>query len=145
MEKRVFELKPRRSKRFVIAFATICAAFFVGWTWLWWHQRNQWWMIPNAWALIWTSHSLLFPQGGKLEVSDQGLFLTVTRDLGYLLRWDAIRSVRIHENSNAARRWSVIVEDSLGHVVRVPRKCRATTEILGILRQRLPDSVFQAW
>jgi len=89
--------------------------------------------------------SYVFPPGGRIEISDEGLFLTRRRGVGYMLRWNAIMSVRLHEHSSAARLWSAIIEDSNGRVVKVPRKCQYSGEIVEILRQHLPETVFQAW
>jgi len=145
MEKRVFFLTPKRGTAFLIALCVICAAIVGLQVWLWLGRRSHWWVLWNAWFLLAAGWALAFPQGGTLEISDEGLFLTIRRGVGYLLRWDAIQSVRVHEHSDAARRWSAIIEDSQGHVVRVPRTCKQKSGILDILRQRLPESVFQSW
>lgn len=145
MEKRGFELLPRKSARLVVAITVVCAAFAGFITWLCINGHSYWPLMLIAWVVLGCWWRIVFPQIGKLEISDEGLFLTVRRGVGYLLRWDAIQSVRVHEHSDAARLWSAIIEDSQGHVVRVPRKCTQTAEILSILRQRLPENVFQAW
>lgn len=146
MEKRVFVLSPKQSRRSVIAISVWCAAIAGMGLWLSCHDDGfRVWQMILAPMLFWGWWISVFRQTSTLEISDEGLHLTLRRGVGYLLRWDAITSVRLHEHSAAARLWSAVVEDSLGHVVKVPRKCQDSAEIIQILQQRLPDSVFQEW
>jgi hypothetical protein len=146
VEKRAYVLSPRPSRRAVIAASVWFAAAAGVALWLLYHGHgHRTWLAIILPMLVWGWWSSVFPRGSKLEISDDGLFLTLRRGVGYMLRWSAITSVRIHEQSAAARFWSAIIEDSNGHVVKIPRKSQDKAEIIEILKQHLPESAFQVW
>jgi hypothetical protein len=82
----------------------------------------------------------------KLEVSEEGLFIMSRRGLGHRLRWDDVTSCRV----TPAPRWrdwpfmKVILSSSPRRVIVIPGWCPGAAEIISILKQRLPESVFEA-
>lgn len=146
MDRRDFVLYPKRSRRWIIAVSLLFAVQVGFVIWLFWLDRSFYVWLPILMQAFFATMAAFSPsRTDKLEVSDEGLFLTRRRGIGYLLRWDAVTSVRLHEHSTAARLWSAIIEDSNGRVVKVPRACQDKAEIVEILKQRLPEGVFQAW
>lgn len=144
MEKRVFALSPKRNRCAEILI-WLCAGCNGLVMWLFWHNGMiLWWQfgIP-MFLMAWLFY--VSPQASQLEISDEGMSLKQQRGVGYLLRWDAITSVRIHTHSDAARLWLAVIKDSYGRVVRIPRMGQDSAEVLNILKQRLPESAFQTW
>ena len=142
VEKREYVLSHKRSRRWVIAVGLLFTAEVGLGIWLFCLSRNLTvWLPFVAQAFGGTLLALTPAQAGRLAVSDDGLYYAKRRGIGYTLRWDSISSVRVHEHSDASRLWSAIIEDSQGHVVRIPRTCPDSAEIVDIVKKQVPETV----
>ena len=144
MEKRVFAVSPKRNRcaEILIWLCAGCTGLIL-WLTSQYDSSLSWTLGIPMFGGIWLFY--VSTQAGKLEISDESLFLARRPGIGSRIRWDAITSVRIHEHSDAARLWLATIEDSYGRVVRIPRPCQDSADVLDILKQRLPENVFQTW
>lgn len=83
-----------------------------------------------------------------LEVTDEGLLLRKWLRRPVNMHWDAIAVVELTRmpipfRRNRYRDSSIWIKDAVGRRIRIRRTCQASSEILGFLKQRLPEGVFQ--
>ncbi len=106
------------------------------------------WAVALVVALVVLILRYIADKSRLLEITDRGL-TEVTRLPHKVLTvlWDQISSVRLQQGPTFESREvapvSAWINDSRRHVITVPAVCPDSERIVQILRQRLPDEVFQ--
>lgn len=146
MEKRVFSLYGRSDLFWDVANRAFYMAVALGFVYMSWRDPVwRWgWLVMVALAVFLAWYTYVSRRNARLEISDEGLFVMSRRRLGYRLRWDAITSCSV---TPAARSLDVpflqaVVTDSHRHRVAISGWCPDAAEILEILKQHLPETVF---
>jgi hypothetical protein len=111
----------------------------------------------GVWRWVWVAMLVITPAGYLwqylsersrcLELSDEGLELRSWPRRPVRFKWDAIKKIELFEKPSF---WTVrpflfiIAGDSRGRVVKVPVYPPSFEELAGIMKARLPDSIFAA-
>jgi hypothetical protein len=144
MEKRVFSLASTEEKRLSIGLAVACGLMSMSVAF----ERHEFylWTFPLVsalWAIRYMSNRVR-----KLELSDQGLMMKRFLLKPVSIDWNMVSSVKrgyeVLSFSGGKRFDSAVVRAVGGQSIAVPGTSPNASEILDILKQRLPESVFVA-
>jgi hypothetical protein len=147
VEKQVFSLASREEKRFVIGYLLLWTFLIVGN--LWWRPHYRIIAALEV-ALLLAVMALRYWSNRvrKLEVSDQGLVMKSWLRKPVSIDWNMVSSVKrgyeVLSFSLNKRFLSAVVKDVAGQRIAITGTSRDSAEIIDILKQRLPESVFQA-
>ena len=147
MEKRVFSLHSPYIDYASLVYAAILVPLWGYTLWHFWGDvGKRVTMLICVVCMVWVFvRDCLWNRNHKLEISDDGLVETAWLKSKFCLSLDAIRRVEIRK-----RPWYLGGSESvavIGHgfrVLRLPRRCPNSGSIVDTLRQRLPESVFEA-
>lgn len=147
MEDREFSLTDLQRQHMLIFNALAMTLFSLMNVWLWegvwrWAAVAMLVITPAICTCQYWSERFRY-----LRVSDEGLELRLWLRKPVPLKWDSIRKVELFEKPSF---WTVrpflyiIASASGGRDTRVPVYRPGFEELAGILKQRLPESVFEA-
>ena len=151
MEKQAFSISSIGERRGIIAtgISSVVILFVglwtsrneLGWCWLWIA------LIPFAFLIY--RRYYLGERNRRLEISDAGLFVTSGQRQETHLDWNDIKSVEICNhpafwNPDFKFTYAVVYGSNSRRSIYIPGTCPDAEEIIALLKQRLPASVFQS-
>lgn len=147
MEKRVFSLASREEKRYAIGFLVLWTFLIVGN--LWWRPGYRWiaalevalLFIIMAWR-YWSNRMR------RLEISEQGLVMISWLRKPVSIGWEAISKIKIGPEmlsfSVNKRYDSALITSIDGNYIFISGTNRDAPALIDILKQRLPENLFEA-
>jgi hypothetical protein len=148
VEKRVFSLYGRKDLLWLIGariFLIVLASVFVAF-----HSSEAFgrcvFTAFATFALVAVCLMYRTERSEMLEVSDEGLVWTAWPNRVLSIGWDAIVCCKVDKASESADRPFIkaIVNYSRWNYITIPGSCPDAADILEILKQRVPESVFVA-
>ena len=152
MEKRVFSLSSVEERRFVIGYLVLLGPILGFLLWVTYHFHIR----PGLYGAAVTIGALCVTcavrywsnRTRKLEVSEQGLVLRSWLRKPVIIDWNMVSSVKrgyeVLSFSLNKKFLSALIRDVSGQQIAIPGTSHNSAEIIDILKQRLPESVFQA-
>lgn len=150
MDKRVFSLTDKSR----VIFLLLSSMWWIAWLGLnltighRLHDPWRWYSSLSTLALLVLVYSAAMwaERVRYLEISDQGLMLRRWLLRPVSISWDLINSIKRSQEVQSFRLFrqyeSAVIRDVAGQRIAVPSGCRNAAEIIEILKQRLPESVF---
>ena len=150
MEKRVFSLSSVEERHSIIGYSVMLGLVWGFLLSVLWRDPGYHFGYGGLLLLTFVIQSLRYWSNRvrKLEVSEQGLVMKSWLRKPVSIDWNLVSSVkRGYEVASfrlSKRFLSAVIRDVAGKQIAIPGTCRDSAEIIDILKQRLPDSVFQA-
>lgn|GEM_PF-1728676 len=149
MEKRVFSLFGAQERNWSIGYGVLSCLYAGFGLRIFWHDRSlrYAWMAMLIAMVVANVLRYVYCRSRQLEVSDQGLVMRSWLRKPVSIDWDAVTSVNRGYQVVSFRLYkhylSAVVKDVAGHRIAIPGTSANSHEIIDILKQRLPESVFE--